>query len=53
LCNTLGEYPWIIFVTYIGNVYKCQPIIVICDAIRVFDPLALKHGEPDIISIDP
>jgi hypothetical protein len=36
---------------YIGKVYKCQPIIVICDAIRVFDPLAPKHGEPDILSI--
>jgi hypothetical protein len=51
LCNTLGEYPWIIFVTNIGKVYKCQPIIFICDAIRVFDPLSPKRREPNIHSI--
>jgi hypothetical protein len=46
-----SEYPWVIFVTNIRKVYKCQPIIVICNAISVFDVLASKHGDQDILSI--
>jgi hypothetical protein len=28
LCETLTEYPWVIFVTHVARVNKCQPVVV-------------------------
>jgi hypothetical protein len=42
------EYPWVIFVTHVAKVNKCQPVVV---DIQRFNPLALKHRDPKISSI--